>query len=1184
MIGTALHNRYRIDAELGWGGMGVVYRAHDTLLDRPVAVKVLSDPGLGTEGRARLLREARAAAKLDHPNIVAVYDAGEADGTSFIVMQLVEGESLYQRRPQAVPEILSIARQICIALEHAHASGIIHRDLKLENVVVTQGQTVKLMDFGLARSVESRLTSEGTIVGTFSYLAPELILGQPASPQSDLYALGVMLYELTTGQPPFSGETLVALLSQHLHATLVPPSTHNPAIPAALETLILRLLNKQPNERPASAAEAREALEQLDLTTPTTVETRHGAPLLDRIVRGRLVARERELAEANALWQKAVGGESGVLLVSGEPGIGKTRLVRELITFAELSRATALLGECYAEGGAPYAPIAQIIQSTDLTGLADLSGLVLADLITLAPALRARFPDALPNPPLDPQAEQQRLFESVVAFCAALASRAPLLLVVDDAHWADGGTLALTHHLARRAPKLKLKLLLVLTYREVELAESRALNDALADLNRERLATRLKLARFTRDQTRDLLAAMFAEDITPEFLDGIYHETEGNPFFVEEVCKALIEEGQIYREDGRWRRPPSMSEMRVPQSVRVAIETRVSKLPEAAQETLRLCAVLGRKFDFETLQTASEQAEDTLIDLLEGAEKAQLIGEVGRAGGGTFAFTHALIPATLVESVSGLRRRRMHRSAAQAIERLHPDDYAALAYHCAQAADDERALAFYIKAADRARKVYANDDAIRFYAEALALTPNDTPERFDLLAARAKVYDVVARREPQRADIDAMLVLAEELKDDFRQCDALLALADYYGLTEVGRTDEAAQRAIALARRLRDRAREGRALRIAGWAAWLMGKWAESRSLLEASVACFREADLPHELAASLSQLSLALRSLDEFSAARAMLDEVVALCRQSGDQSQEGTALRRLAFLHLVQNNDGEAAQPLAQAALALHQATGNRSEEAASHNTLAVAHEALKEFDLAEQHEWHHLEISEATGSNSGIAAAVLELAALLFERGDYASALRLVEEHWRRAQHSGDDFFANQMTWPKLYVLLPLGQYEHCLKLVKAYAAFARKALGEGWYGSALGLEVFARAELGDYSGAQETLAQMWETVTHASVSAHSRAEALGWRAYLGWLENTADSLRAGLEDAAQANVLVAGASATAWPRWIIAHLFSARIHLLLGAPEAALVASAEALRVRMTYPRAVSTFVYGRYRVD
>jgi len=171
--GASFQSRYRLDSELGRGGMGIVYRAHDMLLDRAVAVKVLSPAALDTEGRARLLREARAAARLNHPNVVGVYDAGEAEGRPFIVMELVEGESLHRRRPTALPEILSVARQVCAALEHAHAHGIIHRDLKPENVLLAPDGTAKLMDFGLARSGASRHTAEGAIVGTVFYLAPE---------------------------------------------------------------------------------------------------------------------------------------------------------------------------------------------------------------------------------------------------------------------------------------------------------------------------------------------------------------------------------------------------------------------------------------------------------------------------------------------------------------------------------------------------------------------------------------------------------------------------------------------------------------------------------------------------------------------------------------------------------------------------------------------------------------------------------------------------------------------------------------------------------------------------------------------------------------------------------------------------------------------------------------------------
>jgi tetratricopeptide (TPR) repeat protein len=729
MIGALLNDRYRLEAELGQGGMGVVYRAHDSLLDRDVAVKVLSESAPDTESGVQFLREARAAATLNHPNIVTVHDVGEADSLPFIVMELVEGPSLHEQPPTGHERILIVAQQICAALQHAHAHGVIHRDLKPENVLITTSGSAKLVDFGLARSVASRTTTEGVIVGTVLYLAPELALGEEFDGRADLYALGVMLYELTTGELPFTAADAFAVISQHLYAPVVPPRARNPDIPVTLDRLIVQLLSKTPSERPASATEVQEALARLERGKAI-----RGAPLegeselsvLDRIVRGRLVAREGELAQARAVWRKAAAGEGQVLLVSGEPGIGKTRLVRELMAQVRVSGSTALLGECFTEGGAPYAPFGQILRRTFHDGagegLSSLPDFVMADLLVLAPALRHSFPDVPPNPPLDPQSEQQRLFENVVAFCQALCASAPLLLVLEDAHWADSGSLALLRHLARRTRRLPI--LPVATYREMELDSARPFHEVLVDLNRERLATRLKLSRLNKDGTRDMLAALFAEEITPEFLAGVYAETEGNPFFIEEVCRALVESGELYFADGRWHRP-SMEELQIPQSVRVAIQSRLGKLPARCQETLRLAAVLGREFEFEILAHAGDLQEEALIDALECAGRAQVIEEVSAEQDVTFAFTHGLIPATLTEGMSTLRRRRLHRRAAAAINMLYPDNYETLAYHYGEAGDEAQALIYYTRAGERASAAYANAEAEGQFRAAMELVEDE---------------------------------------------------------------------------------------------------------------------------------------------------------------------------------------------------------------------------------------------------------------------------------------------------------------------------------------------------------------------------------------------------------------------------------------------------------------------------
>ncbi len=612
MIGVLFNERYRIDQELGHGGMGVIYRAHDTLLDRQVAIKLVGEAGqsnLSSDTRARLLREAQAAARLNHPNIVAIYDAGQVDGSPFIVMELIKGESLYLLKPTPIDQIVTITRQICAALAHAHANGIIHRDLKPENVILSNEGIVKLTDFGLARSVTSRLSGEGLVVGTVLYMPPEAALGKPMDGRSDLYSLGVMLFEMTTGKLPYTDSDPLTVISQHLYAPVIPPHTLRPDIPPALDSLIVQLMSKNPEDRPTSADEVRRLLEILEkVNLPDGFQTTSEAerPLLDRLARSRLIGREREMAEISTLWQRALAGEGMFLFVTGEPGIGKTRLLREVVSRASLTGSKFYFGECYSEGSTPYAPFRQLIKDSfeDPDVTLELPNYIMADLITIAPELRDRYPHIPQNPGLDALSEQQHVFESVVAWCTALSAKSPLLLVIEDIHWADSGTLYLLRHLARRARKLRM--LAAMTYRETDISDTCCMSQVLYDFNRERLATRVKLVRFDREQTRQMLADMLGStaQIDENLVDAIFHETEGNPFFIEEVCKALIEEEKLRFVDQCWV-ANGIEEMDIPQSIRITVQTRLARLPEQTQEILGMAAILGREFDFETLKHAA---------------------------------------------------------------------------------------------------------------------------------------------------------------------------------------------------------------------------------------------------------------------------------------------------------------------------------------------------------------------------------------------------------------------------------------------------------------------------------------------------------------------------------------------------------------------------------------------------
>jgi serine/threonine-protein kinase len=275
--GTTLAGRYRVERKLGRGGMAEVFLARDLRLDRLVALKVLA-PALSSDPAfvARFRREAQAAAGLSHPNIVAVYDWGEALGSYFIAMEYAPGRTLAEvieaEAPLTTERTALIGAQIAAALAAAHREGVVHRDIKPSNVIVGGEDAVKVTDFGIAHVVEeagTRLTVTGTVLGTPAYLSPEQAEGRGVDPRSDVYSLGVVLYELATGATPFQGQTSAALAYQHARQPLESPSVRNPAVPAALDAIITESLAKDPGARPSSAEQVRRRLSAL--TDPSRV-------------------------------------------------------------------------------------------------------------------------------------------------------------------------------------------------------------------------------------------------------------------------------------------------------------------------------------------------------------------------------------------------------------------------------------------------------------------------------------------------------------------------------------------------------------------------------------------------------------------------------------------------------------------------------------------------------------------------------------------------------------------------------------------------------------------------------------------------------------------------------------------------------------------------------------------------
>jgi eukaryotic-like serine/threonine-protein kinase len=748
--GDILRERYRLDAQIGRGGMGVVYRATDLQLMREVAVKVISENS-SEDARRRLMREARAAAALNHPNIISVYDVGEESGTPFFVMELVQGPSLSKEPQPELSRVVELAIQICGALEHAHLNHIVHRDLKPDNVLLSAAShSVKLADLGLALPGQgARISRAGLVVGTPSYMAPEQALGRPVDARTDLYALGVLLYELTTGRLPFAGDDPLTVVSQHVHAPVVPPKVLRPNLPRRLEAIILRLLEKNPEARFASAHETALALRNsLDAgDSEDEPDAAAAVAILDALARGRLVGRTAELAEIRQLWRRALEGNGHAVLLSGEPGAGKTRLAREITIQAAVDGAIVLTGGCYEyEATTPYLPFVEafrrlVREQPDDDALRKMLGEDAPQIAKLAPEIETRLGPFPARTELAPHEERLLFFDAVAKVLSNLARQRGLLFYADDLHWADRGTLWLLGHLLRQLRSERA--LIFGCYRETELDRTHALSRALLDWNRERLVTRISVRRFDLDETNAQLSALLGENVSAEFGEAVHRETEGNPFFIEEVLKALIEQGSVKRESGRWKRC-DVGELVIPQSVKEAIGNRLDRVGEESNEVLRVAAVLGKTFSFEELQAAADKVgEDALLDALDESVNAQLITATGND---SFTFTHDKIREVLYEELNPIRRRRLHRHAAEGLVKRGGGTSACaverLAHHYIQAGDYDNGLIYAKRAAAEAERVFAIDEVIAAYsrardcAEALALTD----EQLELEEAMGKTY------------------------------------------------------------------------------------------------------------------------------------------------------------------------------------------------------------------------------------------------------------------------------------------------------------------------------------------------------------------------------------------------------------------------------------------------------------
>ena len=758
---------YRVDAPIGEGGMGAVFRAFDTRLNRPVAIKLLRARDDATpQAIDRLLREAQAASALNHPNIVTIHDVGQtAEGDHFIVQELIDGCTLRSMlaAPLLLPAAIDIGTQIARALGAAHAAGIVHRDVKPENIMIRGDGLVKVLDFGLARQTARDTltthattcvaTAAGAVLGTPAYMAPEQGEGSTVGPAVDVFSLGVVLYELATGQRPFGGNTAWAILSSIATTEPVPVGRLNAALPPAFGTLVLEMLEKAPHRRP-SAIDVERRLGALAHGERAEAGTGVAADA-PAIARGgdTPVGREAELARLLRAYERVRLGRGLIVGISGEPGIGKSSLTEAFLgtLMTSADRPTIVRGRCSENlaGSEAYLPVLEVLEGLVRPGVDGRSFAAVVKAVAPTWYMQVAPQSAEETPAGEARtatfaASQERMKRELAALLQDVSRTQPLVVFIDDLHWADVSTIDILNYLAGRFGDMRV--LVVTSYRPSDMLLSKhSFLGIRNDMQSRGVFEEIGLQFLQLADVAEYLALQFpGHSFPPDFAASIHAKTEGSPLFMADLVRYLRDTGGIKQEQGGWVVAATLPGVprELPESVRGMIARKIEQVDENDRKLLLAASVLGNEFDSASIAEAAELNDADVEDRLDLLERVHVLVRRGvefafpdSTPTLKYQFVHVLYQNVLYGSLQPTRRARLSGALARSLAAHHGRDTASIAGRVALLFETARDYAssadYFFAAARRAVGLFAFREALALADRGLEGLKNlpDTSER-----------------------------------------------------------------------------------------------------------------------------------------------------------------------------------------------------------------------------------------------------------------------------------------------------------------------------------------------------------------------------------------------------------------------------------------------------------------------
>jgi serine/threonine protein kinase/tetratricopeptide (TPR) repeat protein len=1042
---TLLH--YRIIDKIGQGGMGEVYKAEDTKLGRHVAIKLLTPEPLdelaetrSQTARRRLIREAQSASALNHPNIVTIHSIDQADGLDFIVMEYVEGETLKAllERGGALPlaTLLDVGIQVADALQAAHVIGLIHRDIKSANILITPRGNAKVLDFGLAKVVRqitdqvdqealtlANLTGAGMVLGTVAYMSPEQALGEPLDARSDIFSLGCVLYEAATRALPFGGSSMLSMMHAIATSDPPPPSRVRPELPREFDLIIERALAKDKDRRYSSASEMGLALRNLRETTTANwsgFAIVYDTDLVERNAPS-FVGREPELRKLESFLRQAVEGSGRIVFITGEPGIGKTSLSDEFLRRARKQYPGLLIsrGRCVEQYGTGEA----YLPFLDAVG-ALLNGpgreRIAAVMRTYAPTWCLELPTAFVSTGSLEKLKQEtigatkdRMMREMGDVLGTLATTAPVVLLLEDLHWADPSSVDLLRHLCYRITTQRL--LLAGTFRPEDVERSNhPLKGYKAEMQIHRLCEEVALGSFSHEHVAEYMDTTFApNDFPPELASLIYEKTEGHPLFATNLLQYLGERGDIAKANAHWSlvRPLGEMELEAPESVRSMISKKVDALGEDERRSLQYASIGGTEFlstvTAKLLGVDEIDLEEQLAHLERTHRFVEARGEEELPDGALatrYRFAHALYQNYLYSSLVNKRRVLLHKQTGEQLLQHYgkraPQIATQLAIHFERGRCFDRAIEFLIHSGDNATKLYAYAEAEKHYSHALGLVEKlpaeEQPEQLLRLHQKRGTVNHALSRFPQAvSDFTKMLEHARQLNSLDLQSAALNALTTTLFFSHrLKETAERAGEALAVAELAHNQTLRVETMCLIALKHLCYGELQEAKTVLDEIMTTARALDHHPALLTALTWRGCLYFFQSEYETAIKLETEAIGLASELRDGF---LLLTSFFFLGLSQGNLGRMSAALATLHEAIEKArrNGDLFWYPRMPNCIGWLHRELQDFEGAHKYDQQGIEVAREHHVLEAEANSLINLGIDYTQAGDLEKTRSAFEE---------------------------------------------------------------------------------------------------------------------------------------------------------------------------------------------